>query len=159
MTSICFVCNLPIMSHQVGLVWQGGNGWDEMVREQVKICCLFCENWDDKFSAGTENTKQTHTHVQQHNMAIESKRNEAKRFTFSASGKLVSHQITWPWPSFDGVMFHFRSHHRPKLVDIQDSDNFCFVHFQLYIVVHCTHCAFVMCYVLRKCWKDLVDMT
>lgn len=35
MTSICFVCNLPIMSHQVGLVWQGGNGWDEMVREQV----------------------------------------------------------------------------------------------------------------------------
>lgn len=24
MTAICFVCNLPIMSHQVGLVWQGG---------------------------------------------------------------------------------------------------------------------------------------
>lgn len=23
--------------HQVGLVWQGGNGWDEMVREQVKM--------------------------------------------------------------------------------------------------------------------------
>lgn len=23
MTSICFVCNLPIMSHQVGLVWTG----------------------------------------------------------------------------------------------------------------------------------------
>lgn len=36
MTSICFVCNLPIMSHQVGLVWQGGNGWDEMIREQVR---------------------------------------------------------------------------------------------------------------------------
>ncbi|XP_031635278.1 uncharacterized protein LOC116348425 isoform X2 [Contarinia nasturtii] len=36
MTSICFVCNLPIMSHQVGLVWQGGNGWDEMVREQLE---------------------------------------------------------------------------------------------------------------------------
>lgn len=35
MTAICFVCNLPIMSHQVGLVWQGGNGWDEMIREQV----------------------------------------------------------------------------------------------------------------------------
>lgn len=78
MTSICFVCNLPIMSHQVGLVWQGGNGWDEMVREQVKICYLFRENWDDKFSAGTESTKQTHTHVQQHNMAnwIETKRSE-----------------------------------------------------------------------------------
>lgn len=25
------------MSHQVGLVWQGGNGWDEMVREQVNF--------------------------------------------------------------------------------------------------------------------------
>ncbi|XP_037039105.1 uncharacterized protein LOC119076446 isoform X4 [Bradysia coprophila] len=36
MTAICFVCNLPIMSHQVGLVWQGGNGWDEMVREQLE---------------------------------------------------------------------------------------------------------------------------
>jgi len=23
------------MSHQVGLVWQGGNGWDDLVREQV----------------------------------------------------------------------------------------------------------------------------
>ncbi|XP_065081699.1 uncharacterized protein rsh isoform X2 [Ochlerotatus camptorhynchus] len=36
MTAICFVCNLPIMSHQVGLVWQGGNGWDDLVREQVE---------------------------------------------------------------------------------------------------------------------------
>ncbi|XP_055380514.1 serine/arginine repetitive matrix protein 2-like isoform X2 [Condylostylus longicornis] len=36
MTSICFVCNLPIMSHQVGLVWQGGNGWDDLVREQLE---------------------------------------------------------------------------------------------------------------------------
>lgn len=35
MTAICFVCNLPILSHQVGLVWQGGNGWDDLVREQV----------------------------------------------------------------------------------------------------------------------------
>lgn len=35
MTAVCFVCNLPIMSHQVGLVWQGGNGWDDLVREQV----------------------------------------------------------------------------------------------------------------------------
>ena len=34
MTAICFVCNLPIMSHQVGLVWQGGNGWDDLMREQ-----------------------------------------------------------------------------------------------------------------------------
>lgn len=25
------------MSHQVGLVWQGGNGWDDMVREQVRL--------------------------------------------------------------------------------------------------------------------------
>nr|XP_036232807.1 uncharacterized protein LOC106622375 isoform X1 [Bactrocera oleae] len=36
MTAICFVCNLPILSHQVGLVWQGGNGWDDMVREQLE---------------------------------------------------------------------------------------------------------------------------
>lgn len=60
MTAICFVCNLPIMSHQVGLgkitresplqiiyiyiffitfiafaVWSGGNGWDDLMREQV----------------------------------------------------------------------------------------------------------------------------
>lgn len=35
MTALCFVCNLPILSHQVGLVWQGGNGWDDLVREQV----------------------------------------------------------------------------------------------------------------------------
>lgn len=41
MTSICFVCNLPIMSHQVGLVWQGSNGWDDMVREQVRIACIW----------------------------------------------------------------------------------------------------------------------
>lgn len=25
------------MSHQVGLVWQGGNGWDDLVREQVRM--------------------------------------------------------------------------------------------------------------------------
>ncbi|KAM7347858.1 rap GTPase activating protein radish [Cochliomyia hominivorax] len=36
MTAICFVCNLPIMSHQVGLVWSGGNGWDDLVREQLE---------------------------------------------------------------------------------------------------------------------------
>ncbi|TDG39220.1 hypothetical protein AWZ03_014359 [Drosophila navojoa] len=36
MTAVCFVCNLPIMSHQVGLVWQGGNGWDDLVREQLE---------------------------------------------------------------------------------------------------------------------------
>lgn len=40
MTAICFVCNLPILSHQVGLVWQGGNGWDDMVREQVEESTL-----------------------------------------------------------------------------------------------------------------------
>lgn len=40
MTAICFVCNLPIMSHQVGLVWQGGNGWDDMVREQLEESTL-----------------------------------------------------------------------------------------------------------------------
>lgn len=64
MTAICFVCNLPIMSHQVGedlwqllrrilvkvlefmkflsflssgLVWSGGNGWDDLMREQVDL--------------------------------------------------------------------------------------------------------------------------
>ena len=31
----CFVCNLPIQSHQVGLVWQGGNGVDDLLRDQV----------------------------------------------------------------------------------------------------------------------------
>ncbi|KAM8720633.1 hypothetical protein ACLKA7_006642 [Drosophila subpalustris] len=36
MTAVCFVCNLPIMSHQVGLVWQGGNGWDDLMREQLE---------------------------------------------------------------------------------------------------------------------------
>lgn len=36
MTATCFICNLPIMSHQVGLVWQGGNGWDDMMREQME---------------------------------------------------------------------------------------------------------------------------
>ncbi|KAG8338404.1 hypothetical protein J6590_000069 [Homalodisca vitripennis] len=40
MTAICFVCNLPILSHQVGLVWMGGNGWDDMVREQVEESTL-----------------------------------------------------------------------------------------------------------------------
>ena len=33
--TMCFVCNLPIQSHQVGLVWQGGNGVDDLLREQV----------------------------------------------------------------------------------------------------------------------------
>lgn len=40
MTAICFVCNLPILSHQVGLVWQGGNGWDDLVREQMEESTL-----------------------------------------------------------------------------------------------------------------------
>ncbi|BET01264.1 Hypothetical protein NTJ_14080 [Nesidiocoris tenuis] len=40
MTAICFVCNLPILSHQVGLVWQGGNGWDDLAREQLEESTL-----------------------------------------------------------------------------------------------------------------------
>ncbi|XP_035728953.1 uncharacterized protein LOC118444629 isoform X1 [Vespa mandarinia] len=40
MTAICFVCNLPILSHQVGLIWQGGNGWDDLMREQVEETTL-----------------------------------------------------------------------------------------------------------------------
>ncbi len=40
MTAICFVCNLPILSHQVGLVWQGGNGWDDLMREQLEESTL-----------------------------------------------------------------------------------------------------------------------
>lgn len=40
MTAICFVCNLPILSHQVGLVWQGGNGWDDILREQMEETTL-----------------------------------------------------------------------------------------------------------------------
>ncbi len=35
--SNCFVCNLPILSHQVGLVWQGGNGVDDLLREQMEM--------------------------------------------------------------------------------------------------------------------------
>ncbi len=33
----CFVCNLPILSHQVGLTWQGGNGVDDLLREQMEM--------------------------------------------------------------------------------------------------------------------------
>ncbi|GBP57399.1 hypothetical protein EVAR_51246_1 [Eumeta japonica] len=40
MTAICFVCNLPILSHQVGLVWAGGNGWDELTRGQLEESML-----------------------------------------------------------------------------------------------------------------------
>lgn len=40
MTTICFVCNLPILSHQVGLIWQGGNGWDDLMREQLEESTL-----------------------------------------------------------------------------------------------------------------------
>lgn len=36
MSATCFICNLPIMQHQVGLVWSGGNGWDDMIREQME---------------------------------------------------------------------------------------------------------------------------
>lgn len=28
------------MSHQVGLVWQGGNGWDDLVRLQLEECTI-----------------------------------------------------------------------------------------------------------------------
>lgn len=44
MTAICFVCNLPIMSHQVGLVWSGGNGWDDLMREQVNLTFYVLSN-------------------------------------------------------------------------------------------------------------------
>ncbi|XP_065212300.1 uncharacterized protein rsh isoform X2 [Planococcus citri] len=40
MTAVCFVCNLPILSYQVGLVWQGGNGWDDLMREQLEESTL-----------------------------------------------------------------------------------------------------------------------
>lgn len=40
MTAICFVCNLPILSHQVGLVWAGGNGWDELTRSTLEETTL-----------------------------------------------------------------------------------------------------------------------
>lgn len=33
MSTICFVCNLPILSHQVGLVWEGGNGFEDLQSE------------------------------------------------------------------------------------------------------------------------------
>ena len=32
----CFVCNLPILSHHSGLKWQGGNGVDDLLREQME---------------------------------------------------------------------------------------------------------------------------
>ena len=34
MSAICFVCSLPILSHQVGLVWKGGSGADEFAASQ-----------------------------------------------------------------------------------------------------------------------------
>ncbi|XP_033320930.1 rap GTPase activating protein radish isoform X2 [Megalopta genalis] len=40
MSTICFVCNLPIVKPQVGLEWQGKNGWDDFVREQVEETTL-----------------------------------------------------------------------------------------------------------------------
>lgn len=40
MTATCFVCNLPILQHQVGLVWAGGNGWDDLMREQLEESTL-----------------------------------------------------------------------------------------------------------------------
>lgn len=49
MTAICFVCNLPIMSHQVGLVWSGGNGWDDLMREQVNFYSNILTFWSCKW--------------------------------------------------------------------------------------------------------------
>ena len=40
MLPICFICNLPILSHQVGLVWHGVNAWDELVRGQIEETTL-----------------------------------------------------------------------------------------------------------------------
>ena len=37
MSPQCFVCNLPILSHQVGLRWQGGSGVDDLLREQINM--------------------------------------------------------------------------------------------------------------------------
>ncbi|XP_037080824.1 uncharacterized protein LOC119101580 [Pollicipes pollicipes] len=34
MPALCFVCSLPILSHQVGLVWKGGSGADEYAASQ-----------------------------------------------------------------------------------------------------------------------------
>ena len=42
----CFVCNLPILSHQVGLVWQGGNGVDDLLREQMENVSFVSCPWD-----------------------------------------------------------------------------------------------------------------
>ena len=35
MSVICFVCNLPILSHQVGLLWEGGNGIDDIQNDDA----------------------------------------------------------------------------------------------------------------------------
>lgn len=37
MPAKCFVCDLPILSHQVGLIWQGGHGVDDFLREQMDM--------------------------------------------------------------------------------------------------------------------------
>ena len=37
----CFVCNLPILSHQVGLTWQGGSSVDDLLREQMDMVRKF----------------------------------------------------------------------------------------------------------------------
>jgi hypothetical protein len=31
------------MSHQVGLVWSGGNGWDDLMREQVNLISIYLQ--------------------------------------------------------------------------------------------------------------------
>lgn len=41
MPSKCFVCDLPILSHQVGLVWQGCSGVDDFLREQMEMVSPF----------------------------------------------------------------------------------------------------------------------
>lgn len=87
MTSICFVCNLPIMSHQVGLVWQGTNGWDEMVREQVTVKSIpFYQHWNQTLL-----------------LKIETK---AK---ISAANSNRSLFCAWYWHRIE-LHFHFRFH-------------------------------------------------
>ncbi|XP_076659669.1 rap GTPase activating protein radish [Halictus rubicundus] len=62
MSSICFVCNLPILTHQVGLVWQGGNGWDDLMREQVEESTLKQRLGTGRRDSGTQISPPNETH-------------------------------------------------------------------------------------------------
>lgn len=98
MTSICFVCNLPIMSHQVGLVWQGGNGWDEMVREQVIFLQYLIDIARSEHGrARFGETRHFFCKLKRKRKTIWCKRQEKLIFFAWKSDRISSHWITFPF--------------------------------------------------------------